>query len=214
MAPDFPIIDKQFQFRCTQCADCCSGDQTVLLNLYDLYKLAHYLKLPNTGLLFENKILVLKRDEENRVYRPQIRFKTKPFKFCPFLTNEWTEEQNIKGWCQLHPDAKPLVCSLAPVGVRFDAQKDQLDFLLVPPTTKCPGLKEAHVQSLEAYLQPYTKEIEWQTIFFKILEICKSKNWNVEDFKEQLYSFSVAEPFENILNELQKKFLIPKHPIF
>ena len=206
MAFDFSKVGEQFQFNCTQCADCCSGDQTVLLNLYDLYKLARHIKLPNTQLLFERKILVLKLDEENHVFRPQIRFKTKPLKFCPFLINEWTENNQIKGWCQLHPHAKPLVCALSPVGIRLDSRQDQLEFLLVPPTSNCPGLKEPVIQSLEKYLQPYKREIEWQTDFFKILEICKSKNWTAEDFKQELYTFPVLEPFEQILNQLRKNF--------
>lgn len=207
MAVDFPKINNQFQFRCTQCADCCTGDQTVLLNLYDLYKLSRHLKLPNTRELFEKNILVLKFDEENMVFRPQIRFKTRPFKFCPFLTNEWLESGQIKGWCQLHPQAKPLVCALSPVGVRFDAQEDRIEFLLVPPTSNCPGMKESTIQSLDQYLLPYESEIEWQKVFFKILERCKSKKWSASDFKQHLYSFSVSEPFEQILSNLQKKFL-------
>ncbi|WP_456406870.1 YkgJ family cysteine cluster protein [Caldithrix abyssi] len=202
MGDDFPIIEKTFAFRCTQCADCCTGDQTVFLNLFDLYKMAQYLRLNHTALLFSKKIVALKKDTQNDVYRPVIRFKSRPFKFCPFLINEWGENGKITGWCRLHPRHKPLVCSLAPVGVRFDAAEDSLQFLLVPPTDRCPGLKEAPVQILEEYLAPYQQEIAFQNLFFKVLECVKSNGWSAAQFQHNLYAFSLQKPFAETLEDI------------
>jgi len=205
LTSNFPVVQHTFNFKCTQCADCCTGDQIVLLNLFDLYKLAGFLNLQNTVQLFEKGLLILHK--ENGVYRPQIRFKKLPFKFCPFLINDVNESGALKGWCRLHSSAKPLVCALSPIGLRFDVQQDHLEFLLVPPTGSCPGLKEQQVQNRDQYLKSYQKEIELQKRYFKILESCKAKEWNKTQFKQNLYGFSVTSPFEEILETLENKFL-------
>ncbi len=207
MAEQFSPIKSHFQFACTQCADCCTGSQTVPLNLYDLFKLARFRQLQNTVELFQQRLVTLQKDPERAVYRPFVRFKTRPFKFCPFLINEVTETGTLKGWCQLHPEYKPLVCALSPVGVRYDSQSNRTQFLLVPPTIACPGMKQPTTHQLETYLQPFKQEINWQNTFFRILEKTTAFNWNAENFKKQLYTFSVQVPFEQTLTRLMNTFL-------
>ncbi len=211
MSDTFLPAQKEFQFACTQCAECCTGDQSVVLNLFDLYKLSRFLRFANTIELFEQNLLLLKKDEQNNVYRPYIRFKKRPFKFCPFLTNELQADGQLKGWCQLHPHHKPLVCALSPIGISYDVQNHQLEFLFVPPTNACPGLNQPSLQNLEAYLAPYQTEIEFQITFFKILEVVKNFNWQMNDFKTELYSFPVQTPFESILQDFKKRFFATIH---
>ena len=73
-----------FHFSCSACGSCCTGDMTICLNLADLQRMAAFVGVDRVGQLFELGYV----DEltlEKGGFRPVIRFKTKPFKFCPFL---------------------------------------------------------------------------------------------------------------------------------
>ncbi len=195
----FPEIRDGFHFHCTQCADCCTGDQVVRLNLFDLYKMGRFLRLSNSGMLFKKNLVVLLKEQDRPVWRPMIRFKQFPFRFCPFLSNEILEDGTLRGWCQLHLKHKPLVCLLAPVGCRYDAQNKKTDFLLVPPTEHCPGMNGSQYHALHTVIEPVKEEIEWQNQFFDLLEILAHQERPFSFFQE-FYNFSLNDPFPTILN--------------
>ncbi len=198
----FPEIKNGFNFECTLCGDCCVGDQEVLLNWYDLYNMAQFLSYEHTGQLFTEQWIELVQDETQNVWRPKIRFKEKPFKFCPFLTNELDERNELKGYCQMHPYHKPLVCALAPVGCRYDAQTHNTQFILVPPTEDCPGMNRPKFNLLSDYLTGFEKALHFQAVFFEALERLKHHRLSAAQFREHLYSFGVASSFERILATL------------
>ncbi len=203
MSLSFPEIKNGFYFKCTLCGDCCTGEQEVLLNWYDLYKMARFLSYTHTAPLFEEGWLELVPDKTHAVWRPRIRFKEKPFKFCPFLNNELDEHNELKGYCQMHPRHKPLVCALAPVGCQYDSVKKETRFLLVPPTEWCPGMNSRAWNDLSEYLRNFRQEIAYQEIFFEALEKQKQAHWSKEDFLNEFYAFAVDEDFEKIIQELQ-----------
>ena len=111
----FPLITDTYQFKCTMCGNCCVGEQTVLLDLLDIYKMACYLNFTNTAQLFEENYVELFKNE-NEVWLPKIKFKSSPFMFCPFLLSEFISKNKFKSFCELHSGYKPLICSMSPIG--------------------------------------------------------------------------------------------------
>jgi Fe-S-cluster containining protein len=209
MPLNFPEIKDGFYFECTLCGDCCTGDQEVLLNWYDLYKMARFLNYGHTADLFADGWVELVQDKVQKVWRPRIRFKERPFKFCPFLSNELDEQDELKGYCQMHPNHKPLVCALAPVGCQYDSTEKKTRFLQVPPTESCPGMERAVYNDLPAYLQPYRQEIAYQEMFFEALEKRKSAHCSKEAFLNKFYAFPVTERFEAIVQRLLGQVISP-----
>ncbi len=203
MNEKFPQINDGFNFACTLCGDCCRGEQEVLLNWYDLYKMAQYLGFGHTADLFAKGWVELVRDKNQTVWRPRIRFKEKPLRFCPFLINELQDDGQLKGYCQLHPGHKPLVCALAPVGCRYDSETKRTDFILVPPTEDCPGMQSQQWNDLQAYLRPFKEELNFQSLFFEVMEQLKNRNCRREQYEKIVFSFPVKETFAAALQVLR-----------
>ena len=132
-------IDNGYFFQCTLCGNCCTGDQTVLLNRFDLWKMGRFLNFSSTRQLFDKGYLELFRGEQN-VFFPKIRFKTKPWKFCPFLINEMDDDGRLYGKCSMHQKHKPLICSLAPVARVVDFTEKTDEYYFVPPAPDCSGI--------------------------------------------------------------------------
>lgn len=198
---NFPEIKDTYNFKCTLCANCCTGDQKVYLDLYDLYKLAQFHKYSNTGLLFSAGLLILVPVDRG-VFLPRIRFKHKPFRFCPFLINEAN-----RGLCSLHPDHKPLVCSLAPVGREVDFIAGTDRYYYVKPAPDCPGVNSDTQNVLGDIQQIYSRELDWQKAFFFILHHLQDSRWKREEFLENLYTLPTDIPFEDILSEYKRSFI-------
>lgn len=76
------------------------------------------------------------------VWRPRLRFRTKPLRQCRFLIND-LGEGTYRGLCSLHPHDKPLVCALSPLSREVDdpgfgTAAETWSF--VPPVEGCPGV--------------------------------------------------------------------------
>ena len=190
---DFKYITNTYNFSCTNCGNCCTGDQKVHLTLYDLYKLAQFHKFRFTHQLFDAGIIVLIRTDRN-VYVPRIRFKVRPFRFCPYLIH--TPE---KGLCNLHPDHKPLICSLAPVGHVLDFEKDEQAFLFVKPAPDCPGVHSSQVNYISDVIAKYEIELDYQKRFFTMLNKIQNHSWDRDQFINNLYSLTTEQRFEEKL---------------
>lgn len=204
MLQSFPEIKDGFHFECTLCGDCCVGDQEVLLNLSDLYNMAQFLSYPSTAQLFANQWVELVQDAEHTVWRPRIKFKTRPFKFCPFLMNETDDSGQLKGLCQLHPEFKPLICFMAPVGCVYDAENHSTQFILVPPTEDCPGMEQPEFNHLNDYLRDFEKDLHYQELFFEALEQLKKHNLSPDEFRKYVYEFPVKERFDMVFSKIAK----------
>jgi len=198
---NFPVITDTYYFKCTQCGNCCTGDQKVHLNLYDLYKMADYHKFNDTGFLFKNGLVNLIHTKSG-VYLPRIRFKVKPFRFCPYLINE-----EDRGLCKLHPDSKPLICSLAPVGRIIDFEEGSESWLFVKPAPDCPGSSVHHENSLANLKEEFKEELHFQERFFRLLNSIQYLKWERKDSLERLYTFSLLQPFTETLEALEQKLL-------
>ncbi len=128
-------------FDCTLCGECCRGNQVVRLNAEDLTLLCRFTGLSGLAELVSAGLVEEVWDEPG-ILRPRLRFRQRPFRFCPFLENDLAEDGILRGRCQLHPDFKPLVCQVAPLAreVDDDGETAVENWLVVPPVTGCPGM--------------------------------------------------------------------------
>lgn len=198
----FPVVSRNYQFKCTLCGNCCTGDQKVHLNLYDLYRMSRFHNYDNTKSLFDAGLIHLIKTD-NGVFLPRIRFKVKPFCFCPFLINE--EKQGI---CKLHPDHKPLICSMAPLGRVVDFENNSETYYLIEPAPDCPGMKSKVVNQLQDFKDEYATHLSYQERFFKLLEFLKDKNWSRSEFLELFYCFDCRLPFDEILDLIETNIYV------
>ena len=182
-------------FNCLCCGDCCSGNMDIKLNLYDLYKLSKHLKYSSTSELFSNKIVELKKGQNN-VFIPTLIFKKDPYPFCPFLINDLQEDSTLKGFCSIHPFVKPLVCILAPYSKEYDSGSKIVNYSYIKPTMSCNG----KLLLQDNILEHIADEIEFEHEYFQILErITTNKKSN---YNEKIYFFSVCTDFRDIISNL------------
>jgi len=205
MSP-FPVINNSYSFECTMCGHCCTGDQTVLLNLYDLYKMARFEKMQSTRGLFDNGRVMLVSDPHG-VWRPKIAFKKKPFMFCPYLLNQMEDDGSLKGLCTLHPQHKPLVCATAPVGRGVDLESNSEEFIYAWPAPDCPGVHKTKENLLSDLKKKYGEQMRWEDRYFRLLQMLAGKGWSRDTFLEQLYVFDVRAPFTTILKNIEQKLM-------
>ena len=184
-------------FNCSCCGDCCSGEMTIRLNHYDLYKIGKHFNLYNSKELFDRGLIKLKLGQNN-VQIPTINFKINPYKFCPFLINDINENNILKGFCSLHPYIKPLVCILSPYSREYDSLSNNTIFFNTKPTETCPGtysMKETQFSCAVA------KEIENENWFYSTLE--SILNNKTKNYSDTLYYFSISEPYSKIKNNIE-----------
>jgi len=134
-----------FRFDCTLCGDCCTGDQVVRLTGGDLRLLVDRLGLSSVHELKDRGLVQLIREPMGGgrfVWRPRIRFRTKPRRECPFLVNDVDEADVYRGLCSLHPSDKPLVCALSPLAREVETVGSTVKetWSFVPPVEGCPGV--------------------------------------------------------------------------
>jgi len=198
----FPVIRESYNFECTLCGNCCSGVQDVLLDWYDLYRMAIFLNFNHTSQLFKAGFTEL-RSGPALLRLPYIRFKVKPCRFCPFLENH-IDEGKITGLCRLHPGSKPLVCSLAPVSRTIDFATGEESWHFVKPAPDCPGVNSSVVNSLPETISARSKELEYQTRFFRLLYRLSDSDRQLPDewFIRHLYSFDCGLGFDSQLEAL------------
>jgi len=208
---NFLIIEQTYQFECTQCGNCCTGDQQVHLNPYDLYKMALYNGFNHTKQLFDKNLVHLVRSQNN-AWIPQIKFKSiskAKHKFCPFLINELDEQNKLLGLCSLHPDNKPLICSMAPVGRMIDFKENSEKFIFVKPAPDCPGVEINKENILDDLKKLLKKELEHEKQFLKVLEQIVLKNLPKKFYLKHLYFFSIETNIKDIFDKiLQKQVMI------
>ena len=89
------------------------------------------------------------------VWRPRIRFRSRPLVQCPFLVNDIGTDGIYHGLCSLHPESKPLVCRLSPLTRDVDdSGSDPVaeTWSFVPPVEGCPGVGHGELLPIRAPL--------------------------------------------------------------
>lgn len=191
------------KFNCLCCGDCCSGNMSIKLNIYDLYKMGKHLKLNSTKELFDKKILCFKTGQ-NSIFIPEIVFKTSPYKFCPFLINDLNEDMVLKGYCSLHPFIKPLVCILAPISKLYKTVDKSINYSSTIPTENCSGEFYGNDVPIEDLLKPVKDEIIYENQFYDILDSIMINE--IENYREDLYYFNLEDSFIKTFNNLRKTY--------
>ncbi len=157
-----------YRFSCTLCGDCCWGDQVVRLNKEDLILMAQFKGFDRTSELFTQGLVEAIREESG--WRPRIRFRTKPARFCPFLQNNITEEGTLQGLCSLHPLFKPLVCHLSPLGRSLDLQENTQEWKVIAPVEGCPGMGKGAARKVNQDLEKFQTRLANEKEFFQFLQ--------------------------------------------
>ena len=161
-------LDEEYAFDCTLCGECCRGDIRISLNLNDLWKMAKHLEFQETGHLFESGWVAEEPLKEGG-FRPYIRFKEKPMRFCPFLENRLQDDGELIGLCRLHPDSKPLVCTLAPIGREVEFP-DLETWFFTEPIEGCPGCREEKRCQVRQTIAPLEEELALERLYFQVME--------------------------------------------
>ncbi|MCG8526984.1 MAG: YkgJ family cysteine cluster protein [Opitutales bacterium] len=174
------IVDGQYQFDCTSCGECCRGDIEIRLNLNDLQKMVRHLGLQNAGELFDEDLIDLV-PQEGGGYRVTIQFRENLIKFCPFLENRLENDGELKGFCQLHPYQKPLVCKMAPVGREIEFP-DMERWFFSEPIEGCPGCRSAKSCDLKSDLENWKDELEAERQYYQVLVLMLNNGMSSEDY--------------------------------
>ncbi len=159
---------QQYTFCCTLCGECCSGSMKVFVNSHDLYKMGRFLKFSHSEELFK-KGYVKMEEGQNGLTLPRLRFKKKPFPFCPFLMNDLGEDGVLRGRCSLHLKHKPLVCRLAPLHreLNLDTGEEAFDFIL--PHPGCPGKAGEGIICVEEERRVLGPELDFERRYYALL---------------------------------------------
>ena len=155
---------QSFLFRCHQCGSCCRNREDILLNPYDLHRIAGELKMAPADVVAKYCITYI--GESSRL--PCVLLK--PIgneKVCPLLQN---------GKCVVHKN-KPTVCALYPLGRGVILDEDKPDkaerIIYFKQNTGCGSSDETH--SVEEWLKEFNLQeseswfLEWS---HHISEIC------------------------------------------
>lgn len=199
-------MEETYDFQCTCCGDCCTGDMKININLYDLYKLALRFDMDNTSELFSKGLIRLVK-VQNDVWTPQIIFKKEPFVFCPWLINDLGEDDVLRGFCSLHPHDKPLICKMAPAGRIVDFPSGDVEYVLTTPTENCPGMQLKNSHSLEELKKTLKVELDYEYRFYRLLEEKTLIAMDRDSMEKKFYSISLSVSFESHLLELERIFL-------
>ena len=181
------------------CGECCRGDIRISLNLLDLQRMAKFLNLETTGKLFEQG-WVGEGTLDDGGFRPYIRFKEKPMRFCPFLENRLDDETGaLYGLCRLHPDHKPLVCSLAPLGRELQFPNLETWFF-TEPIKGCPGCQKATRYEPTGIIYSLRSDLDLESQYFKVMENLQRSFATDEDYLQFHKGLEVRESLSDYLS--------------
>ena len=93
-------LDDSFRFHCNACGQCCKNRDDILLNPYDLYRIANHLNIEMGQVIQDYCVWYVGQTSKLPVVTVNIK------DTCPFLENNR---------CRIHA-AKPTVCALYPLG--------------------------------------------------------------------------------------------------
>ncbi len=185
-----------YRFSCTLCGECCSGEMRVFLNPLDIFRIGRFLKLEHSSELFKRRLLMLDKGQ-NGLQLPRIRFKEKPFLFCPFLINDFDEERGLRGLCSLHPEHKPLVCRLAPLSRHLDLNSGEEEFEFILPHPDCPGGKTDRILDPDRERDLLAEDLGLETRYYRLLSAH-------EEDPGFLWNFPLDQPYKNLIEEWER----------
>ena len=182
---DLLSADDTFSFRCTKCGKCCKDREDVLLNPYDVFRIAKYLGEEVEDILqtYTKCHIGATSRMPVVVIRPSGKRRT-----CPFLT---------KQQCRIQ-EAKPSVCALFPLGRLGDGDGDIL-YILQP--ISCGKQDESH--TVQEWLAEHNLEDseEWFHIWYDAMLSLGTRVREIEPY--------MSEPLFEKLEETIFRLLYP-----
>lgn len=151
-------MDDTFMFRCTMCGKCCTHREDILLNPFDIYRMAKELNMQPHE--FFNKYCDTYLGGDSRMVIVRI-LPRGTIRRCPLMRNQK---------CMVHK-VKPSVCALFPVGRALKANvgdtADTMDFEV-----------EYFIQDIHCGdpSEPHTVR-EWLSDFDYLLDVEFFKKW-------------------------------------
>ncbi|MDD3362684.1 MAG: YkgJ family cysteine cluster protein [Hespellia sp.] len=123
--------DEKFKFHCTQCGDCCSNREDILLSPQDLFRISKKLNMkPETVLMAYAEAYI---GDNSRL--PIVRLlPAGANKRCSLL-------DGCK--CVVH-DAKPAMCAMFPIGRILERKDGKTSFIFCYMNPKCGDDSEVH----------------------------------------------------------------------
>ena len=165
---------EPFKFRCLQCGSCCRNREDILLNPYDLNRIAKELEMSPEEVV--DKYCLTYVGDSSRF--PCVLLKPKgDRKICPLLK---------KGKCSVHKN-KPTVCALFPLGRGIGWDSDDNDKLTETggvyyfmQNIRCGArdeehtaeewLKEFNLQDSEAWFINWSKSLTEMSLLIRKIE--------------------------------------------
>ena len=147
-------LDDTFRFHCTECGKCCKNRDDILLNPYDLYRIASFLNVEMGQVIQDYCVWYVGQTSKLPVVAVNIKGD------CPFL------EDNR---CRIH-SAKPTVCALYPLG-RAGTENG---IRYIVQDVNCGTDEEEH--TVRSWLSGYGLEdsevwfVEWQKTILPLTE--------------------------------------------
>ena len=178
---------EPFEFRCLQCGKCCRNREDILLNPYDLHRIAKELQMTPDEVV--EKYCLTYIGDSSRF--PCVLLKPKgDRKICPLLK---------KGKFMVHKN-KPTVCALFPLGRGIGWDTDNRDnptetggvyYFLQP--TRCGARDEQHtaeewlgefnLQDSEAWFIDWSKSLTEMSILLR-----KAEKRVPQDLMDRIYN--------------------------
>ena len=149
--------DGKFCFTCTACGKCCKNRDDIILNPFDLYRMAKHLHMKIEDVAAKYCAYCVGKNS-----RLPILYVDMKGGDCPFLKD---------GKCIIH-GAKPGVCELYPLGRIWSSDGDKISYFLQP--VDC-GLKEGEHTAEEWMSRTGIEEsekafIQWQKMIVPLME--------------------------------------------
>lgn len=159
-------VHDKFKFGCTQCGACCQNRNDILLNTFDLYRMADKFKMSIPDIL--NKYMSVYIGDTSKIPIVSLNMRQDNGK-CPFL--------NEKNQCGIH-DISPTVCYLYPLGRHATSSDgkhvDSFNYFIQP--VPCGNRNEIH--TVESWIrhdleQNHEEFLAWQNMFLQISDIAR-----------------------------------------
>jgi len=140
-----------FKFSCNVCGKCCRNRDDIILNTFDIYRLAKFLSL--TPYEFIEKYCDKYLGPDSKLPIVAMKFKTiydlnKTYTACPFLKHR---DGVLK--CIVH-EAKPTVCALFPLGRAIKIQDSELEVYYYEQDVCCGSKETTH--TIKEWLDSYS----------------------------------------------------------
>ena len=182
-------MERADLFACRRCGECCRGEMRVFLNPRDLVLIANYFNFNSTEALFSKGYVIID-SARGGAPLPRIRFRKGIMEFCPFLENTVDDQGILSGKCLLHPEYKPLVCTLAPLSREVDLDAGEESWEIRPPLPGCTGRGLAEQPSGKADIgfEPLIRaRLDEETEFFRALSTMLEEKLSETEIIRRLY---------------------------